>query len=125
MKTNLSIIELLRNTFFNSSKSLVDQVTINLAPAHKIIGNKEHKNDFTLEINSDLFVYFLKEDGKIYISAEYLGESEREMCYLMNSIFMSDGIYYDNINQAIESVYYLLKSKGYKVFIQELEETKR
>lgn len=117
MKTNLSIIKLLRNTFFNSSKSLVDQVTIDLDPAHKIISNRERKNDFALEINSDLFVYFLKEDGKIYINAEYLGESEQEMCHLMNSIFLSDGIYYDNINQAIESVYYLLKSKGHKVFI--------
>jgi hypothetical protein len=115
MKANLSIIELLRNTFFNSNKSLVDQITINIDPAHKIISNKEHKSELTLKVNEDLFIYFLKEDGKIYISAEYLGESEQEMCYLMNAIFLSDGIYYDNINQAIESVYYLLRSKGYKV----------
>lgn len=99
----------------NFSKSLSSQIKFNLDPAHKIISNKESRSDLTLQINSDLFVYFLKEDGKIYVSAEYLGESEQEMCYLMNAIFLSDGIYYDNISQAIESVYHLLKSKGYTI----------
>lgn len=99
----------------NFTKSLSSQIKFDLDPAHSIISNKEHKNELTLKVNEDLFIYFLKEDGKIYVSAEYLGESEQEMCCLMNAIFLSDGIYYDNISQAIESVYYLLKSKGYNV----------
>ena len=114
MKTLKSIYQSAKRNF---TKSLSSQIKFDLDPAHSIISSKEHKSEFTLKINSDLFVYFLKEDGRIYVSAEYLGESEQEMCYLINKIFMSDGIYHDNIDQAIESVYYLLKSKGYKVLI--------
>ena len=89
MKTLKSIYQSAKRNF---TKSLSSQIKFDLDPAHSIISSKEHKSEFTLKINSDLFVYFLKEDGRIYVSAEYLGESEQEMCYLINKIFMSDGM---------------------------------